>query len=356
MHPLPIWPVHSEMQTRVLADISNLERVDMNTVASQAPRARFAFTVLAVLLAICFALWTAAMPIPHSVTASGQKAASNKPLHWAADVPLLQCDGLPCIEARINGAPARLLIDTGDQASILDTAGAKKFGVQPYKPDQPGWPENIFRATIPALAIGALKLSVVRVLTMGMAGMIAQNQMPHADGTLAYTAFKDRVLQLDFHAHRLRVSDTISSPLPCPRACDTFSFITFGKHGPPIVVAKGFSINGRAVTAQIDSLYSGSLLVYTASIDKLGFSAAAKATKTRNFPYTDGGVKMKFAPAREESFHGIPLATSGALVYFPTPGVHEPDGLFDATVGIALFRDAVLTLDFHNMKVSVQKG
>jgi hypothetical protein len=65
---------------------------------------------------------------------------------------------------------------------------------------------------------------------------------------------------------------------------------------------------------------------------------------------------MKFAPAHEECFRGVPLATTGAVVYFPTPGVHEPDALFDATAGIELFRDSILTLDFHDLTVSVQRG
>src|SRR5215469_15601459 len=284
------------------------------------------------------------------------QAASDSQLHWVADVPLLACDGLPCIDARINGATVRMLIDTGNEASVFDSARAKTLGIQLSALDQPGASKDIFRATIPSVSIGSLKLTNLRVLTMGLAKFVAQNQMPHADGSLAYTVFKDRAIQMDFHSRRFRVSEVTSSTLPCSGACDTFSLITFGKEGPPIVVAKGFTINGQPVTAQIDTQYSGSLLVYTASIDKLGLSNAAKTDNTKPFPYTDGGVKMKFAPAQGEGFHDLSLAVSHPVVYFPTPGVHEPDALFDATVGIALFRDAVLTLDFHNSTVSVQKG
>lgn len=284
------------------------------------------------------------------------KAAPQSPFHWAADVPLVSCDGLPCIEALIGGQKLHLLIDTGNQASVLDTAGAKKIGLKPYSPKQPNWPKDIFRATIPSLSIGSLRLSGVEILTMSVTDMIAQNQMPHADGVLAYTAFKDRAVQMDFHSHRFRISEVISTALPCSGTCDAFSLITFGKHGPPIVVAKGFTINGHPVTAQIDTQYSGSLLVYTASIDKLELSDAARTTDATLFPYTDGGVKMKFAPAQDESFHGISLAALHPLVYFPTAGVHEPDALFDATVGIGLLGDTILTLDFHNSTVSVQKG
>jgi hypothetical protein len=41
------------------------------------------------------------------------------------------------------------------------------------------------------------------------------------------------------------------------------------------------------------------------------------------------------------------------LVYFPTQDVHEPDGFFDATVGLEMFYNAVLTLNFHDMTIEI---
>ncbi|HEV2212432.1 MAG TPA: hypothetical protein VGS99_03700, partial [Gammaproteobacteria bacterium] len=72
------------------------------------------------------------------------------------------------------------------------------------------------------------------------------------------------------------------------------------------------------------------------------------------FPFTDGGVTMLAAPARSEGFADRLLATAGAVVYFPTKGVHEPENPFEATVGNALFKDSVVTLDFHDMTLDVQ--
>jgi len=151
------------------------------------------------------------------------------------------------------------------------------------------------------------------------------------------------------------VSEVLTGPVKCTGACDTMALITFGKDGPPILVADGFEINGASVAAQVDTMYTGSLLVYTASIEKLSLSGAAQTTDVRLFPLTDGGVNMKVAEAQHEGFRGIILAKEGAKVYFPTETVHEPDGLFDATVGLELFRDAVLTLDFHDMTIGVVK-
>lgn len=275
---------------------------------------------------------------------------------FATEVPLLDCDGMPCIEARIGTGPIlKMGIDTGNVDSVLDTAYAESAGLKPTASLPAGAPPGMFRTEIPVISIGNVKLIGVRTLALGLGDMITQNQMPHVDGTLAYTAFKDRVLQIDFAAHKVRISEVLMSPAGCAGTCDKMSLIRFGKDGPPIVVAGGFEINGKKATAQVDTMYSGSLLVYTASIEKLQLTEAAKTTKSRDFPFTDGGVKMIEAPAQKESFRGLTLSGPAPLVYFPTPDVHEPDGLFDATVGLDLFYNAVLTLDFRDMTISVEK-
>ena len=143
---------------------------------------------------------------------------------------------------------------------------------------------------------------------MDLTEMINQNQMPEVAGTLAYPAFKDRIIQLDFVANKFRVSDVLTAPVKCAGKCDTISLITFGNDGPPIVVADGFEINTVKVTAQIDTMYTGSMLVYTASIDKLSLTGAASTTDTRMFPLTDGGADMRVADTSEESFQGLTLA------------------------------------------------
>lgn len=282
-------------------------------------------------------------------------AQNSQPTKFATEVPLLDCGGTPCVEARIGSGPVlKMVIDTGNADSVLETVMAKGADLKPIGSLPAGAPEGMYRTKIPFISVGDVKLENLPAMAMILGDMIAQNQMPAVDGTLAYTAFKDRILQLDFGAHKLRISDVLTTPSPCTGACDKISLIKFGKEGPPIVVANGFEINGRQVTAQVDTMYAGSLLVYTASIEKLHLTEAAKTTKSRDFPLTDGGVQMKEATADKEGFHGVSLGPRLPLVYFPTPDVHEPDGLFDATVGLDLFYNTVLTLNFRDMTIAVQ--
>ncbi|MGA2431470.1 MAG: hypothetical protein ABSH13_23445 [Candidatus Acidiferrum sp.] len=303
------------------------------------------------------AIAAAAFVTTHPNSLYGQASGNMAGVKFAAEVPLLDCDGTPCVDARIGeGKTIRLGIDTGNVDSVVDSKIADAAGLKPSEPPKPGAPSGMFRTVMPSVHIGELTLLKVLAVGMDLSDMISQKQMPHVEGTLAYPAFKDRIVQLDFTTHKLRVSDVLTAPVKCTGACDTMSLITFGKEGPPIVVADGFEINGERVSAQVDTMYTGSLLVYTASIEKLSLSGAAQTTDVRLFSLTDGGVNMRVAEAQQESFNGLTLVKDGAKVYFPTETVHEPDGLFDATVGLELFHEAVLTLNFHDMTIAVAKN
>jgi len=184
------------------------------------------------------------------------------------------------------------------------------------------------------------------MLVVNLKSSIDKGVMPAADGALAYTAFKDRVLTIDYMNHRVNVSGVLKAAAPCPQSCGTITNPTFGKQGPPIVVTTGFQLNGKPLTMQIDTLYEGTMLIYPTSVDKLGLAGQQSSAKTRMFPFTDGGVPMMESTASKESFENQ-LLRKNATLYFATPKVHLPDGMFDGTVGNELFLGHVLTLDFH---------
>ena len=267
---------------------------------------------------------------------------------------MLECSGLPCVDVVLSsGKHLKLLLDMGDVSSVLDTAVAKELGLEiaPVKDGDGKVVPGYAQTKLTGLRVGDALLGDVKVLVLDLAEMEKKNQVPVADGSLAYTAFKNRLLEMDYVGKQVRFSEVLTDGVACPDAdkCGVITLPTFGKAGPPIVVATGFSINGKAITAQIDTLYSGTMLIYPTSVEKLGLTEAAKTTKTRMFHYTDGGVDMGEAPLADEAFGGQVLAKGP--VYFATPAVHVPDGLFDGTVGHELFQHSVLVMDFKGMRV-----
>ena len=270
---------------------------------------------------------------------------------------MLECSGLPCVSLTLtNGKQLRMLIDTGDAQSVLDSGVARELGlaVEPVKDEAGKVIPQYGKTTVSGAKIGDGVLGEVKLLVMDLSEMIQKGQVPQADGSLTYTVFKDRLLEMDYLNKLVQFSEPLTATVGCPVAapgkCEELTTPTFGKKGPPILVATGFSVNGKAITAQIDSLYSGTMLIYPTSVDKLGLGEAAKTTKKRMFHYTDGGVEMLEAGPEQEAFQGRML-NKDATVYFATPEVHVPDGMFDGTVGHALLEHSALVMDLKGMRV-----
>ena len=288
------------------------------------------------------------MPMSNFAIASVLLAAGGAA--WAADAPpgarMLDCSGLPCAEFRAGSASVKLLIDTGNAVSTLDLARAQAMNLEltPYKRADGELVPGYQSAVLKNFRLGSERLGDVTVLVVDMKDDIAKGLFPKADGTLSYRALKDRVLTLDFQGRRLSLS---AAAPDCRDDCGTLSYPTFGPKGPPIVVSSGFEVNGVPVSMQIDTLYSGTMLIFPNAIDKTGLGAQSHATKVRNFPFTDGGVDMVEGEAQRETFLGHPLRAPAA-VYFATDKVHTPAGMFDGTVGADLFRNRKVTFDFKS--------
>lgn len=262
---------------------------------------------------------------------------------------MLNCSGLPCMEVTVaGGTPLKLLIDTGNTHSLLDEAKAKELGLelQPINgPDGKPYPGYWF-ATLKDVKAGDASLGELKVLVADLKPSLAKGDFPTADGTLAYTAFQDRVLKLDYRNQRVGISEPLKAEVPCPDSCGELTTPTFGRKGPPIVATTGFKVNNEPVVVQIDTLYSGTMLIFPTSVGKLGLADQAASARKRFFPFTDGGVDMLEGAADAEAFGAMVLKKDAAL-YFATPKVHTPDGMFDGTVGHELFAGHVLMLDFH---------
>jgi hypothetical protein len=271
-------------------------------------------------------------------------------------VPLLACSGLPCVEATIaGGRHIRLLIDTGDVQSILGESAATVAGLELKDVNgADGKPVAGFhQAKLTGLKIGETGLADLPVLVADLKA-VTNNRAPDADGFLTYPPFKGRLLRIDFIHKTVSISDPLESAVACKCSCGVLEYPTFGKKGPPIVVTKSFTVNGKPLSVQVDTGYTGSLLVYPNAVSRLGLDAESQSTVKEFFTYTDGGVDMLKGSAKNVSFDGLSLVDNPA-VYFVTPEVHTPDGMFDGTVGLGVLSGSVVTFDFRDNWMSVSK-
>src|SRR5271154_3778460 len=94
---------------------------------------------------------------------------------------MLDCSGLPCVDVTLaDGKHLKMLIDTGDVSSVLDTKVAKDLGLEvlPVKDgdgkDIPGYGKTVLHS----LKVGDAGLGDVKVLVIDLAGYMSKDQMP----------------------------------------------------------------------------------------------------------------------------------------------------------------------------------
>jgi hypothetical protein len=270
---------------------------------------------------------------------------------------MLKCSGLPCIELHVSGGHyLKMLIDTGNVNSTLDKAMAVRLGLalSPVNGADGKPIPDYALATLRESSAGNASLGDIKVLVVDLKSDISKGTAPEADGTIAYTALHDKLLVLDYEHWKFAITKAPSGGSPCSNFCGQVSNPTFGVDGPPIVVTTGFRLNGVALVMQVDTLWSGTMLIYDAAAARLGLpqAAAMSSLKERSFPFTDGGVQMAETRSNTQGF-GETVLNRDAPFYLPTKAVHQPDGLFDGTVGNELFDHHVLRIDFASHQFSI---
>lgn len=280
-------------------------------------------------------------------------AKEGNAARFSTDIPFKDCDGLICIEVALGGAkPRRMMFDTGNvnQVIVAESANEAGWTLDPVQKDGQTVP-GVYGAGEHRVAFGKVDAKATFfAFDRARLGEYA----PPADGALTYPFFKDRLVQIDYPHHRFRVSDVVTTPVSDRVAgVGSLKLITFGEHGQPVLVGSPFTLNGKSLRAQIDTCYTGTMLVYDAAVANLGLT---KQGKPELFRYTDGGASMLAASAQSMGF-GKQVIAESQTMYFVGDSknlVHQPEGLFEGKVGNALFAHSVVTLDFHAMTLDVQ--
>lgn len=295
------------------------------------------------------------LPVPLTISLSlfAQFLPASQPR--MAEVPLLDCSGLPCVDLGTgSGKTLRLLIDLGEVNAYLDVKAAQTLGVDLHslKGSAGGDIDQVQQTVVPGAHLGDLPLGDFPFMvldTTPQPDKAGQNVQPlPADGALTYGAFKNRLVQIDSQTHVLRISEPLSQAQPCPHDCSNLVIKHFGNWGPVTLTAEGFSVNGQPIDTQLDTLFTGTMLIYPASVEKLGLKKQSKSKHKEMFPYTQGGIRLARADDGAVIYRGTQLLSNGPL-FFATPDAHLPAVQFDATAGLGLLRHAIATFDFKSM-------
>ena len=276
------------------------------------------------------------------------------------EIPLLDCSGLPCVELTTgSGKTLRLLIDLGEANAYLDIKAAQMLGVdlQALKGSEGGDISQVQQTVVPGARLGDLPLGDFPFMVLDTTPQPGKSggdtaPMP-GDGALTYGAFKNRIVEIDARNRILRISEPQTDPQPCSQSCTNLVIKHIGHWGPVTLTTSGFAVNGQPIDVQIDTLFTGTILIYPASVEKLGLKKESKAKPKEVFLHFQGGVKLARSDAGSVNFQNTPLLQDGPL-YFGTKDANLSESSFDATIGMGILSRAIATFDFKGMHFRIE--
>ncbi len=255
-----------------------------------------------------------------------------------ADIPVLSCSGLPCVEARLDGgAPIRLVLDFSNFTSYVSAAVVRNRRS-----------ESSSRVQLGPVVLTD-RFPVVNPRSKKSMDQLLMEEFPGGDGGLSLRAFAGRLLVLDLPHRRLRIWNGSAPGPTCSRRCGNWVLVREGDIvGIPIWEADDFSLNNRPVRALLDPLYPGAVI-------------ASRVIEGLIFPERrgDGVVLPGVATGRQYrgdrlfsigsifvTFAGATVCSSASLVRYQerfgrSAVKHE------ATIGLGILSTFPIALDFR---------
>jgi predicted aspartyl protease len=247
-------------------------------------------------------------------------------------------DGTFLVDARANGFPAVLLLDTGAEHSILDREFAQRLGLRPVAYadlQRPYSSENTEVILVPHLDIQSVHCSGLRIMTVDLAATSGALGV-HIDGVLGNDVMRKSTITLDYSAGSV-----------------TFGRISAAPHGVPIKLRRvgnryfaHLNLDGVPLTFLLDTGTNFSAL------SNSGWSRLNRDNKV--FSLIDGvrssgsSASSKLVCIRQmtigrTSYENIPMRVQppSSVGFFSDPDV---DGL----LGTDFLRQFVVSLDLPN--------
>jgi predicted aspartyl protease len=216
------------------------------------------------------------------IAAAGQTA---KPAKFI-EVPFELHRNSVIIQVKVNGkGPFSMLLDTGTSPSALDRDAAVEMGLTIGKDNLGGRGTGTdeiesFTTSIHDLQIGGLKAANVEARVVERLSNIGKQLGRPLHGVLGYSLLKGRVVQFDYPARTIRFYSGSFTPKRKPgnSAVKRFKLLD----DTPMI--EDIRINGKKVSATLDTGSNGSVRLTAAATKRLGLeetaadSAAVNAT------------------------------------------------------------------------------
>jgi predicted aspartyl protease len=277
-------------------------------------------------------------------------AQSTVPKQAVIEVSFELIRGAIILPATLNGSgPIWMMLDTGVDPSVVDLETAKSAGLKlagGHEVSGGGSSHNVgYETSLPIVRLGALTATKVDAGAMDLSPLSTKLGRP-IGGILGYSLLKGRIVQIDYPNRKVRFYRMAPACAGGPPTCTILSF-----RYKNAILAKGVTVDGKPVTAHIDTGSNSYFQFTPAAVDKLGLSEDVARSHESSSLGFNGNLKNHEGSVRNVTVGSISVDNPTVIFFGKGMGVDKE--LWDLRIGSAFMKDFAVMLDFQHGKMTL---
>ncbi|MDX6498441.1 MAG: hypothetical protein QOG23_1701 [Blastocatellia bacterium] len=257
------------------------------------------------------------------------------------------------VTVKIAGkGPYRMLLDTDTDPSAIDLATAKELGLpvdaRTYSAIGGGPDAQTVQLTrLPSIELGAIVAKDISAGAIDLKKVSAKLELP-INGVLGYTFLKDRIIQIDYAASKLRFF--AESPYAgIQNQPNTVNKIAMPFRYDNGVLIDSVFINGQKLKATLDTGSSGTFALTPEGAAILGLEDQTQDGSEEKSVGYNGEYESKSGVLKSVRIGRLSLESAPAS--FRPAGTGHDKAKFQVNIGNGFFKDYLVTFDFRGKMV-----
>jgi|tagenome__1003787_1003787.scaffolds.fasta_scaffold20578167_2 predicted aspartyl protease len=253
------------------------------------------------------------------------------------------------VKVMIDGkGPFNAMIDTGTDPSAIDISTAKQIGIEfgskGHKSSGGGTDTNLnYSCKLSTLGVGSIVAVNVDAAAINLS-KVSERMGAQIDAILGYSFLKKRIIEFDFPRRVVRFLERSAA------RASTQNGVTLPFRYKDDVLVDGVVVNGKTVTANLDTGSSGTFALSPRAIDDLGLAGEAASGKaTASVGYN--GISKN----REGTIKNVTIGTisvdNAPVQYFGKGSGHDKVP-WSINIGNAFMKDYVVTVNYRAKTVT----
>jgi len=262
------------------------------------------------------------------------------------------------VQVKIAGkGPYSMLLDTDTDPSAIDVALASELGLKldakSYPASGGGTETTVFQLTsLPSVELGGVMAKSVLAGAIDLKKLAAKIERP-IRGLLGYSFLKDRIIQIDYPASKIRFYAEFPYP-GIKLAPNTVNKIAMSFRYDGGVLIDSVFVNGQKLKGTLDTGSSGTFALTPEGVAMLGLEEEAEKGAGEKSVGYNGEFESKSGVLKSVRIGRLAVDSAPAS-FWPTGAGHDKRN-FQVNIGNGFFKDYLMTFDFRGKMVVFEKS